>query len=199
MDCVSETRRRLSIVVRVSVVLALALGLTGIAVAAPVTFNLNYTTSGGATAVGTFAVDSSLLGPNVFIGSDDGLDDLLCFNLVVTLPTGLPLTFTKADLDGWTLSLDSNADFLDVNFFMEACGSYSYIIDGRAPFALGVFQCPDDDNTIAAFDAHPAQGGVCEGFGGSIPTLSHGGLVALLLLVGVAAVLALLRRGATLG
>ncbi len=194
-----ETRKGRTLAARRAGFVFLMLGVAGAALAAPVTFNLNYTTlSGAATAVGTFAVDSSLLAPNVFIGSDDGLDDLLCFNLTVTLPTGLPLTFTQADLDGWTFSTDASANFLDVNFFMNACGSYSYIVDGRAPFGLGLFQCPDDVNSIAAFEADPTPGGACEGFGQSIPTLSLPGLVALLLLVGVAAVL-VLRRGASLG
>jgi len=199
MDRVDETRRGLSLPVRIAAVAILTLAASGVALAAPVTFDLQYaTTMGSATAVGTFTIDDSLLVPNVHIESEDGLDDLLCFNITVTLPTGLPVAFTKADLDGWSFWTDASAVITDANFFMEECGSQSYRINGTEPFDLGLFPCPDGGR-IGGFHANPTQGGVCEESGANaVPTLSLPGLVALVLLVGIAAVLAV-RRGATLG
>ena len=187
--------------VRISLVLGglllFSAGLASTALATPVTFNLNYQTPGAGAAVGTFMVDSSLLVPNVDIGETDGLDDLLCFNLTVTVP-GVPTqTFTKADLDYWYFKTDGSGDIQDVNFFMTECGSRDFFIDGIIFLTLGFYDCSDRENELAAFQAHPEQGGVCEGAMG-VPALSFSGLVALLMLVGIAAVL-VLRRGAAVG
>jgi len=192
-----KTRKGVTISLLVAAVLFASLSVAGTALATPVTFNLNYTTGDAATAVGTFSVDSSLLVPNVIIESEDGLGDLLCFNLTVTIPTGLTLTFTKVDLDGWAFVTDAGGNFTDVNFFMDSarCASRTFRINGEAPLVLRLFDC--SFGPVAEFQAHPEQGGVCEGAMG-VPALSLSGLVALLMLVGIAAVL-VLRRGTGLG
>jgi len=197
MNHLAENRTRVTVSLCAAVALLLSLGITGAAMATPVTFNLNYETVGGAgTAVGTFTVDDTLLRPNVDIRSEDGLADLLCFQLTVSVPGAGTFIFTKADLYGWAFQTDAFGDFEDANFFMN-CGSRQFIVDGFTYFSLGFYQCPQSEARIAAFVAHPEQGGTCGG-AAEVPALDRTGLLALMLLVGVAAALAL-RRGAILG
>jgi len=195
MNHLSEPRERVKISLGVAAALILTVVLTGTALATPVTFNLNYTLEGGSgAAVGTFTVDSSLLVPDV---NTMDLADLLCFNLTVTVPGAPTQTFTKADLSYWFFVTDSSANIENVNFFMEECGSRDFYIWGYSMLMLAFYDCSGPPRPIALFGAHPEEGGSCTGLTG-VPTLARTGLVALMLLVGVAAALAL-RRGATLG
>ena len=193
-----ETRERVRMPLWVAVALFLCLGVTGAALAEPVTFNLNYdTVEGSGTAFGTFTVDSSLLGPNV---ETEDLADLLCFQLIITVP-GIPVqTFTKADIDGWIFETDGSGAILNVNFNGDSSSGDFFIWGWPSPnFALGFYDesATSPGDFIAIFVGDPEQGGVC-GEVTAVPTLSVPGLIALMLLVGVAAALAL-RRGATLG
>jgi len=193
-----ETRKGVRISLWVAVALFLCLGVTGAALAEPVTFDLKYQLEEGTgTAVGTFTVDSSLLAPNV---ETEDLADLLCFQLIITVP-GIPVqTFTKADIDGWIFETDGSGAILNVNFDGDSSSGDFFIWGWPSPnFALGFYDesATSPGDFIAIFVGDPEQGGVC-GTGAGVPTLSLPGLVALMLLVGVAAALAL-RRGAILG
>ena len=194
------TRNTVRTLLPVAAVMILVLGVAGAALAAPVTFNLNYTTTyGEGTAVGTFTVDDSLLVADV---ETEDLADLLCLNLTVTIP-GAPIqVFTKADLTRWYFSTNASAVIRAATFGMDEgrCSTRDYIIQDLDPFEFGIYDCEGPigpSNALAVFSADPTEGGVCEG-AAAVPAVSLPGLAALLLLVGIGAAL-VLRRGATLG
>jgi|GEM_PF-5614495 len=141
----------------------LALGISGSALASPVTFNLNYSTvSGTGTATGTFTIDSSNLGPNVTLGGFADLSGLISFQLTVSgLPTSpSSTTFAAADLDAWIYSTGPSGNLTDVNFFMPApnVNGDGYAILGTDPFELSIFDgAANDSPAVAVFAASPAQ------------------------------------------
>ena len=165
--------------------------LAGVAAAAPVTLNLNYTTTiGTGTAVGTFTIDDSLLAPN---SSASGLTDLIAFNLTITGLSSSPssTTFTLADLDDFSFKTDGSGVITDANFFMNVgeTNADGYRINGTEPNELSLYDGGSSTSPmIAQFEADQSQVGI-------VPTLSLVGLAALAALVAVAA-LQVLRRGA---
>jgi hypothetical protein len=185
-------REFLSAVSRVGVAVAAVTALAGLATAAPVTLNLNYTTTiGTGTAVGTFTIDDSLLAPN---SSTSNLSDLISLNLAITgLSTSPSSTiFTKSDLDGWDWNTDAGGVITDVNFFMNVgeTNADGYRINGTEPNELSLYDGGSSTAPmIAQFEADPSRAG------GGVPTLSVVGLAALVALVAIAALL-VLRRGA---
>ncbi len=127
-----ETPERVKTSSGIAAALILTVVLAGTALATPVTFNLNYETSGPGTAAGTFTVDDSLLAPDIYTMD---LADLLCFEITITVP-GVPVqTFTKADLAYWTFDTNASGGFEDVNFSMS-CDSREFIVGRYQPLWL---------------------------------------------------------------
>lgn len=180
------------------VVMALAAGVlvvvgtAGTAMAAPVTFTLNYqTVSGAGTAAGTFTVDDSLLVPDM---TAEGVGYLLCATITVTVP-GIPVqTYHRWNFNDFYFTTDASGEIIDVNFFMNEnnCPG-GFRINGTEEFELTFYQCPNTE--VSVFHASPTEGGVCEAVEAPrIPTSSPLGLAVLVLLLAAVA-LVVLRRG----
>lgn len=173
---------------------ACLLGAAAQATAAPVTIYMNYRlVSGQGAADAVVVFDDSLLAPGTF---DNNLADLTSFDITLTeLPTSPSSTsLTKADLNGWALSVDSNGHINDLNFFMgnpAHTNGDGYSVNGTEVQQLSAYQGdPATGTRIAVFQGFAAQQQR------AIPTLSAAGVGLLVLLLAGAAVVALRRSGA---
>ncbi|MBZ5589363.1 MAG: IPTL-CTERM sorting domain-containing protein [Acidobacteriia bacterium] len=164
----------------------------GNALAAPYTYPLHYTTVyGTGTASGSVTFDSSLLVPNGGTGGivcDVSLISAFTLNVSGLSTTPHSTTFTKSDLTGWDLDINSSGTITALNFFMghgycaTSFNSDNYQISGVDPFLLDLWDVTG--LRIAEFQLVPP----------SIPALSTYGVAALALLVLLAGALLVARR-----
>lgn len=123
---------------------ALTIGLVSTGTLAVPT-QIDFTATGGTiSGTGYVIVDSGLLddGPITYGNSFDDLTGLDAMMLTLSGIPSVPAstTFTKADLDGYYLTLNDSNVITDLNFFMGGYNADGYRFNGEFIFFAGLYK-----------------------------------------------------------